>query len=66
LVVVANDDALLGIDPRRSLDALVFSSPTSSWRDVMVAGRWVVRDGLHAGAAAIGARFADVMDRLRS
>jgi formimidoylglutamate deiminase len=26
---------------------MVFSSPGLPWRDVMVAGRWVVRDGRH-------------------
>ncbi len=66
LLVHAKDDALLGIDPRRSLDALVFSSPTSSWRDVMVAGRWVVREGRHAGATAIAERFASALGELRS
>ncbi len=64
LVVDPHDDALLGIDPRRSLDALVFSSPTSPWRDVMVAGRWVLRDGAHSRAAAIAARFAAAMSEL--
>jgi len=62
----AQDDALLGIDPHRSLDALVFSSPTSSWRDVMVAGRWVVRDGRHAAAATIAERFASALGELAS
>ncbi len=66
LLVHAQDDALLGIDPRRSLDALVFSSPTSSWRDVMVAGRWVIRDGRHASAAMIAERFASALGELAS
>ena len=51
LVVDPRADALLGVAPERSLDALVFSSPTAPWRDVMVAGRWVIRDGVHAEAA---------------
>jgi formimidoylglutamate deiminase len=58
LLVDPNDDSLLGVDPHRSLDALVFSSPSASWRDVMVAGRWVLRDGRHAGAAAIADRYS--------
>ena len=47
---IRSADALLGVAPERSLDALVFSSPTAPWRDVMVAGRWVIRDGVHAEA----------------
>jgi formimidoylglutamate deiminase len=58
LVVDPRADALLGVAPERSLDALVFSSPSAPWRDVMVAGRWVVRDGIHAGADTIRKRFA--------
>ena len=64
LLVDRHDGALLGIDPQRSLDALVFSSPTAPWRDVMVAGRWVVRDGRHAAAEAIAERFAGTMAEL--
>ena len=64
LVVDPRADALLGVAPQRSLDALVFSSPTARWRDVMVAGRWVIRDGVHAQAQKIGARFAAAMAEL--
>jgi formimidoylglutamate deiminase len=64
LSVDSNDPALLGIEPQRSLDALVFSSPVATWRDVMVAGRWVIRDGVHAGAPEIGERFATAMAEL--
>jgi len=65
LVADPRDDALRGIDARRSLDALVFSSPTAPWRDVMVAGRWVIRGGQHATATSIGARFAEALHELR-
>ena len=58
LVVDPGADALLGMDARRSLDALVFSSPAGPWRDVMVAGRWVLRDGRHAAARSIAKRYA--------
>lgn len=64
LLVEPNDDALLGVEPRRSLDALVFSSPSKPWRDVMVAGQWVLREGRHAGAATIADRFAATMTEL--
>ena len=61
LAVDRDDAALLGIEAKRSLDALVFSSPSAPWRDVMVAGRWVICDGVHAGAHGIGERFAAAM-----
>jgi formimidoylglutamate deiminase len=64
LVVDPRDDALLGIEAKRSLDALVFSSPAAPWRDVMVAGRWVIGAGAHARAHAIAERFAAALDEL--
>ncbi len=62
LLVVSSDDAhLLGIPDLQLMDALVFSSPSSPWRDVMVAGQWVVRDHHHANAASVADRFAKAM-----
>ncbi|HSI58420.1 MAG TPA: hypothetical protein VLA16_12750, partial [Ideonella sp.] len=58
------DASLAGIPPGRLLDALVFSSPGRPWRDVMVAGRWVVQDHRQAAAHAISERFAGVMQTL--
>jgi len=58
------DPALLGVPPERALDALVFSSPGRPWSDVMVAGRWVLRDGLHPQGVAIADRFAQAMQEL--
>jgi formimidoylglutamate deiminase len=64
LVVDVQDSSLLGIPGERLLDALVFSSPGRPWRDVLVAGRWVVRGHRHAQAEAIASRFAAAMDEL--
>lgn len=64
LVIDGEDDAVAGVPPQRLLDALVFSSPTRPWRDVLVAGRWVVRAGAHAAAPAIAQRFARALQRL--
>jgi formimidoylglutamate deiminase len=64
LVIDGDDAALLGIPPQRLLDALVFSSPGRPWRDVMVAGRWVVRDHRHAHSAAIASEFKNAMAAL--
>ena len=64
LVVDRHEDALLGLPPSHTLDALLFSSPGRSWRNVLVAGRWVIRDGVHAEAATIADRFAATMHAL--
>ncbi len=64
LVVDTTEAALLGIPASRLLDALVFSSPGRPWRDVMVAGNWVIRDRRHPRSAAIAARFAAAMQSL--
>jgi formimidoylglutamate deiminase len=54
LVVDTEDESLLGVPDGQLLDALVFSSPSRPWRDVMVAGRWVVCNHCHdAGAAQV-------------
>ena len=64
LVADATDPALLGVPPSRWLDALVFSSPGRSWRNVMVAGRWVIRNQCHQQAHAVASAFAAVMHEL--
>jgi formimidoylglutamate deiminase len=64
LVVDRQEDALLGLPPSHTLDALLFSSPGRGWRDVLVAGRWAIRDGVHARAAAIAERFTATMHAL--
>lgn len=57
-------DALLGVPAEARLDALVFAGATRPWRDVMVAGRWALREHRHADGAALGARFERAMQRL--
>jgi formimidoylglutamate deiminase len=64
LVVDVDDHALLGVPAAQLLDALVFSSPGRPWRDVMVAGRWIVRDHRNAAAALIAQRFEATMREL--
>ena len=55
---------LLGVPAGRTLDALVFSSPSRPWRDVLVAGRWAVRDHRIDGEARIVGAFAAAMHDL--
>ncbi|HXA70325.1 MAG TPA: formimidoylglutamate deiminase [Stellaceae bacterium] len=65
---------LLVLDPnaaslyRRERDALidsfVFASETTAVRDVMVGGRWVVRERRHAAEHRIAANFRRALDRI--
>jgi formimidoylglutamate deiminase len=64
LVAAPHADALLGVPPEHWLDALVFSSPAAPWAEVMVAGRWLRRGGVHAGAEPIARRFEAAMAEL--
>lgn len=64
LVADPGDDSLVGVPRSRWLDALVFSAPGRPWRDVMVAGRWVIQGHDQPGRAARQARFAQAMQRL--
>jgi formimidoylglutamate deiminase len=66
LVVDPDEPNLLGVPADRLLDALVFSSPARAWRDVMVAGQWVIRDGRHARESAIVDRFRAAMEEIWS
>ena len=61
LVVNSSEPALLGVPESRTLDAMIFSSPSAPFADVMVAGRWVIREGVHAGSSAFASAFADAM-----
>jgi formimidoylglutamate deiminase len=53
----AQDPALCGQGADTLLDAAIFGPCRHPVRDVMVAGRWVVRDGHHAGEEAVLARY---------
>lgn len=65
---------LLVLDPaapslyRRERDALidsfVFASETTAVRDVMVGGRWVMRERRHAAEQRIAANFRRTLDRI--
>lgn len=55
---------LLGHGPETVLDAWIFGGTQNPVRDVMVAGKWMIRDGLHNDDTAIRARYRLAMDRL--
>ena len=54
---------LVGHGTDTVLDAWIFGA-SGAVRDVMVAGRWVVRNGVHHARARVAERFARAMDRL--
>jgi formimidoylglutamate deiminase len=65
LVVLDGTAPLLaGREGAVAADTAVFAGGERLVRDVMVAGRWVVRDGHHPGEARAGAAFATLMRRL--
>lgn len=64
LVLDPRHEALLGVPPSHALDTLVFAGGAGCWRDVMVAGRWVVREGAHPAATGIARDFERAMRAL--
>ena len=64
LVLDGQDSALLGVPGERRLDALVFSSPARPFRDVLVAGRWALREHRAPQAHDSAAGFADAMRQI--
>ena len=65
LVVLDTDHpALVGRRGEAFLDAWVFSGNATPVRHVMVAGRWVVRDGAHVRGPRIQQKFAATMRKL--
>jgi formimidoylglutamate deiminase len=64
VVLDTGHPALVGRSGAALLDAWVFAAGATPVRDVMVGGRWVVRDGRHMRQDAVAAAFARVMRRL--
>jgi len=64
LVLDAAHPTMAGARPGTALDHLLFAGGDAAIRDVMVAGRWVVKDGCHAVDEELRPRFAGLMRRL--
>ena len=64
VVLDCEHPALVGREGQGILDAWVFNGNATPVRDVMVAGRWVVRDGQHVNGPAIRSAFNRTMRRL--
>jgi formimidoylglutamate deiminase len=62
------DDAhptMAGAAANTAIDHLVFAGASAAIRDVMVGGRWVVKDQRHAAELALRPRFSALMGELR-
>jgi formimidoylglutamate deiminase len=66
LVLDGAHPSMAGSAPDNALDHLVFAGGSAAIRDVMVAGRWVVKDRRHAAEPMLQPRFAGLMKRLAS
>ncbi|MCC7426790.1 MAG: formimidoylglutamate deiminase [Alphaproteobacteria bacterium] len=64
LVLDAADPWLAGASGDTLADAFVFAGDANSVRDVMVGGRWVVRDGHHADERATATAYRASLARL--
>lgn len=66
VVLDANHSSLIGCDRDSWLDAYVFCAAGNPVRDVMVGGKWVIRDGRHALEEGIATRYAGALRELTS
>jgi formimidoylglutamate deiminase len=66
LVLDAAHPSMVGAAADTALDHLLFAGGEAAIRDVMVAGRWVVKDRRHAAEDELRPRFAGLMQRLAS
>jgi formimidoylglutamate deiminase len=64
LVLDAAHPSMVGAAVDSALDHLLFAGGEAAIRDVMVAGRWVVKDRRHAAEDELRPRFAGLMQRL--
>jgi formimidoylglutamate deiminase len=64
LVLDAAHPSMAGATADTALDHLVFAGGDAAIRDVMVAGRWVIRDHRHPAEDELAPRFAVLMRRL--
>jgi formimidoylglutamate deiminase len=64
LVLDRDHPSMAGAPLENALDHLVFAAGDAAIRDVMVAGRWVVRDYRHGAEDIAAARFRSAMREL--
>jgi formimidoylglutamate deiminase len=66
LVLDAGHPSMAGAAADAALDHLLFAGGDAAIRDVMVAGRWVIKDRHHAAEDGLRPRFARLMHKLAS
>ena len=64
VVLDASSPALVQRTGDALLDGLVFAGDRESVKDVMVAGRWRIRDGRHAREVAVFDQYRSTLARL--
>jgi formimidoylglutamate deiminase len=64
LVLDPSHPAMAGAGADSALDRLLFAGGDAAIRDVMVAGRWVVKDRAHAAEGPLRVNFARIMNDL--
>ena len=64
VVLDAAHPSMAGAGASTALDHLLFAGGSAAIRDVMVAGRWVVKDGQHAAELPLRDRFRELMSLL--
>jgi formimidoylglutamate deiminase len=64
VVLDAEHPAIVGATADTALDHLLFAGGDAAIRDVMVAGRWVIKDRRHAADEGLRPRFAGLMRKL--
>jgi formimidoylglutamate deiminase len=64
VVLERDHPSMAGAPLENALDHLLFAGGEAAIRDVMVAGRWLVKDRHHAAELALRPRFAGLMGRL--
>ena len=64
VMVDGNADGLLGHGPATALDAFTLGGTDNPIRDVMVGGRWTIREGRHESEAKIRKAYVGAMAKL--
>ena len=64
IVLDPDHPSMAGARETTALDHLLFSGGSAAIRDVMVAGRWVVRDGSHRAEQRLAGPFKALLQRL--
>ena len=65
LVLDASHPSMAGAADNGALDRLLFAGADRAIRDVMVGGKWAIKDHRHAADEDVRANFGRVMENLK-